>query len=590
MVEVVSQEHFTTDTIRFAALSYCWRYGDTNLLTSKSGKRFAMQISQLAPTIQDAVRATKRLGLRYLWVDTLCIQQEPEDVKQTELAKMCDIYSNAAFVISAVAARDSAESIFINRNLLAVNPCLVGANRFPALTGAFTSVYALPSRKYASQAIDNMKLSRLASRGWVFQEERLARRTVSFSTHQVILQCHGCHKSTNELGWDTIVPWSSAVEYDPICVDLMWSIYKLFYHLVDSCRNMWCNYMRPKYGRLSLPLDQVQKQHSREERIHSSFASSLREKQPVELRTTMWFQLIEAYTLRHLSDSSSKLDAIDGLARRIELSLKDGRENPVPDINGKYCYGVFDYVDSLVPSLLWYVSDERTARPIPKASGSAIPSWSWGSVDSSIKNNSTSAMTSKDISSLTVVTKPSESFNGRLEVRGKLKLAVWRKAETNETREYYCGHHEKLPRNHPSYHEQFYPVNADPTVGPEAHAIYNEEETKVGYFIPDTDEELPASGTDGGTDSNALDHQIYCLQIIVEPKTSSEREDFAIPWAARGLALIRHASSDESYRRVGYIELIRDIPGQIIDDMRGVPEVDPYNFFTHCPDRNLGIN
>ena len=148
-VYVVPHTHFENDEIQFAALNYCWRQDETNKLTEQSGDQVKIRVSQLAPTIRDAISVTKRLGLRYLWVDALCIMQNSKKDMDVELRKMSDIYSNADFVISAVAAADSSESFIVDRNPLAVNPCLIGvqdnANTPWSKLSRFGVIFALPS-------------------------------------------------------------------------------------------------------------------------------------------------------------------------------------------------------------------------------------------------------------------------------------------------------------------------------------------------------------------------------------------------------------------------------------------------------------
>ncbi|KAK0714054.1 hypothetical protein B0T26DRAFT_651353, partial [Lasiosphaeria miniovina] len=59
----------------YAALSHCW--GKTQILTTRRGNidhhREHVPFSALSRTFQDAVIITRRLGLRYLWIDSLCI-------------------------------------------------------------------------------------------------------------------------------------------------------------------------------------------------------------------------------------------------------------------------------------------------------------------------------------------------------------------------------------------------------------------------------------------------------------------------------------------------------------------------------------
>jgi hypothetical protein len=58
----------------YASLSYCWGVGKRITTTSSNVALFyeKMEFTQLPQTIQDAATVADNLGLRYLWVDSLC--------------------------------------------------------------------------------------------------------------------------------------------------------------------------------------------------------------------------------------------------------------------------------------------------------------------------------------------------------------------------------------------------------------------------------------------------------------------------------------------------------------------------------------
>jgi hypothetical protein len=73
---------------RYAALSYCWGSGyDGSYLTSAANlqeRREGFSVDLLPRSIREAVRVTQRLGLRYLWVDAICILQGTDDVARKD--------------------------------------------------------------------------------------------------------------------------------------------------------------------------------------------------------------------------------------------------------------------------------------------------------------------------------------------------------------------------------------------------------------------------------------------------------------------------------------------------------------------------
>lgn len=52
-------------------------------------------------TIQDAIILDRKLGIRFLWVDRLCIVQDDEASVQSNIAQMASIYAQSYFIIIA---------------------------------------------------------------------------------------------------------------------------------------------------------------------------------------------------------------------------------------------------------------------------------------------------------------------------------------------------------------------------------------------------------------------------------------------------------------------------------------------------------
>ena len=67
---------------QYVALSYCWGPedpGSPHLITTRASfadHRCNIPLEPFPKTLQDAVRITRRLGIRYLWIDALCIVQD----------------------------------------------------------------------------------------------------------------------------------------------------------------------------------------------------------------------------------------------------------------------------------------------------------------------------------------------------------------------------------------------------------------------------------------------------------------------------------------------------------------------------------
>jgi hypothetical protein len=104
----------------------------------------------------------------------------------------------------------------------------------------------------------------------------------------------------------------------------------------------------------------------------------LQDNSPLQFRM-QWWDAIEDYTSRSLTNPSDKLLAIAGLSVRFQAQLDDISQDP-----SNYIAGLWDGAH-LPSSLLWYVAG-RQARP--KGNIGRGPSFSWSSVDGSIRNSS----------------------------------------------------------------------------------------------------------------------------------------------------------------------------------------------------------
>ncbi|EHK43235.1 hypothetical protein TRIATDRAFT_179156, partial [Trichoderma atroviride IMI 206040] len=104
---------------RYLIFSYCWGASNDRSKTTRANieqRRESILIAALPESIRDAIAVTKLMGVRYLWVDAICIIQEDKenndgflDDWNIEAAKMASYYSNALCCISNLSAADSSE-------------------------------------------------------------------------------------------------------------------------------------------------------------------------------------------------------------------------------------------------------------------------------------------------------------------------------------------------------------------------------------------------------------------------------------------------------------------------------------------------
>lgn len=85
----------------YIALSYVW--GDSKILINKYGE-FPRVLPQ---TIRDSIEVVKQLGIKYLWVDSICIDQSVQGEKMTQIQIMDKIYECAFAIIIAMSGRNT---------------------------------------------------------------------------------------------------------------------------------------------------------------------------------------------------------------------------------------------------------------------------------------------------------------------------------------------------------------------------------------------------------------------------------------------------------------------------------------------------
>ncbi|KAH6699802.1 heterokaryon incompatibility protein-domain-containing protein [Leptodontidium sp. MPI-SDFR-AT-0119] len=173
----------------YIALSHTWgksprlRALKTNMQAMLTG----IYLGNLPKTFQDAVRITRSLGIRYLWIDCLCIiQDDPQDWEQ-QGAAMSSVYRHAYLTISASASSDSTSGCFPVRDRHSyTTPAEQSmSHRLPSdismpqstMIGTFGSSYDL----VASEP--------LSTRGWTLQERVLSPRTVHYASDQLYFKC-----------------------------------------------------------------------------------------------------------------------------------------------------------------------------------------------------------------------------------------------------------------------------------------------------------------------------------------------------------------------------------------------------------------
>lgn len=105
-----------TDT-EYLTLSHCWGQKHFTTLTRESFHSFLCEIPTdlLTKTFKDAIAITRKLGFRYIWIDSLCIFQGDLSDWRAESALMANVYGNSTLNIAAADAPDGDTGCFFER-------------------------------------------------------------------------------------------------------------------------------------------------------------------------------------------------------------------------------------------------------------------------------------------------------------------------------------------------------------------------------------------------------------------------------------------------------------------------------------------
>ncbi|EAA26648.1 HET-domain-containing protein [Neurospora crassa] len=170
---------------RYATLSHRWASQGMLKLEVNNFEKFQQEIpwTSLPKTYQDAIEATRRLGIQYIWIDSLCIIQDSADGKDwiAESAKMTSVYENSHINFAAADAVDSTQGCFFDRDPSSIRPLRLRI----AVEHKSEYYYAATSHRFAY----NVAPAPLYRRGWVYQERTLAPRIIHCCAKQLYWEC-----------------------------------------------------------------------------------------------------------------------------------------------------------------------------------------------------------------------------------------------------------------------------------------------------------------------------------------------------------------------------------------------------------------
>lgn len=201
---------------RYATLSHCWgRSQHLRTLTSnRQGFMEKIVWAELPRTYADAARVTRALGIRYLWIDSLCIVQDDTSDWDAEAARMGGVYQQSYVTLAATAGEDGDAGLFVRAGHpgfveLVPGGLAKGAEGAGSGEGKGEREQQADEQAYCREPLEKRIFLRrqprhaafshfdpsgppLLTRAWVYQERVLSPRVVHFGAEELLWECAGC--------------------------------------------------------------------------------------------------------------------------------------------------------------------------------------------------------------------------------------------------------------------------------------------------------------------------------------------------------------------------------------------------------------
>jgi hypothetical protein len=186
----------------YVALSYCLGQAQPITTTTINLNEYLSELpfSEFPRSLQEAVVITRQLGLKYLWIDSLCIIQDSLEDKEREMAHMCQVYQNAHVTIVGASAAGSSEGYLTSK------PFVGGTAPFRVLWQDVTLNESSVTRYIIKERSEREIISRepLHQRAWTLQECFLSPRLLIYGRDCMIWKCELIDRCT-VLTWIGIV-------------------------------------------------------------------------------------------------------------------------------------------------------------------------------------------------------------------------------------------------------------------------------------------------------------------------------------------------------------------------------------------------
>jgi hypothetical protein len=244
--------HTSGDFGMYITLSHRWSDGLEAISTTESNfeaRKAGHGFGNLPKNFVEAIDATRKLGVRYIWIDSICIIQRGDKGKdwREESTKMAQYYQQSILTLAST-GDPLVDGIFCRRtsNL----PRKIIKMPYRDSTGTQNGSFYIYRTDKGS--FDNFKTvirdSELFQRGWVFQEWLLSRRIVLFTPAGVFFECQSSFPRSVD---GCLITPSERAEIESATDRLVLGLKLSFNASANSFRDLWYRLVE-QYSRLNL--------------------------------------------------------------------------------------------------------------------------------------------------------------------------------------------------------------------------------------------------------------------------------------------------------------------------------------------------
>ncbi|CAJ0550172.1 Ff.00g101020.m01.CDS01 [Fusarium sp. VM40] len=168
----------------YATVSYVWGNGHgrqhatriSNIQSRRKSGGLSAVIKDLPKALRQSIDLTHQLGIRYIWIDALCIVQNSRHSWNLNARAMHLIYGNSVLTICA------ADGIDANSGLLALDD----NHQTRQMVVNYGPGVSLMLHRPAETSIETTQWNK---RAWTFQERLLSKRCLIFTKGRIFFQC-----------------------------------------------------------------------------------------------------------------------------------------------------------------------------------------------------------------------------------------------------------------------------------------------------------------------------------------------------------------------------------------------------------------